>query len=106
MGLLYDLTPVHELCYALPQGARVYADKAYNSVADTGVKLVPSRRKNMKEQNTLAEFFALQRYRKSIETLNSQLESMGTQRLRARTNQGFFIKLNASLLALVLSNLD
>ena len=109
----HDLTPVHELCYALPQGAHVYADKAYNSVedessltAETGVKLVPARRKNMKEQNTLSEFFSLQRYRKTIETLNSQLESMGTQRLRARTNQGFFIKLNASLLALVLSNLD
>jgi hypothetical protein len=60
----------------------------------------------MKEQNTLTEFFALQRYRKGIETLNSQLESMGMQRLKARTNEGFFIKVQASLLALILSSLD
>lgn len=109
----HDLTPMHELCYSLPQGASVYADKAYNSrddettlLTETAVKLVPARRKNMNEQNTLSEFFSLQRYRKSIETLNSQLESMGTQRLKARTNQGFFIKVQASLVALVLSKLD
>lgn len=107
-----DLTPVHELCYLLPEGACVYADKAYNAKDDettlhteTGVTLVPARRKNMKEQNTLSELFALQRYRKGIETLNSQLESMGVQRLKARTNEGFFIKVNASLLALTLANL-
>lgn len=110
---LHDLTPVHELCYVLPEGSCVYADKAYNSgddettlCAQTGVKLIPARRKNMKEQNTLTEFFALQRYRKSVETLNSQLESMGMQRLKARTNRGFFIKVNASLLAVICTNLD
>lgn len=59
----HDLTPMHELCYGLPQGANVYADKAYNSKSDeatllteTGVKLTPARRKNI-EQNTLTEFF-------------------------------------------------
>jgi hypothetical protein len=109
----HDLTPVHELCYLLPQGACVYGDKGYNSaddettlLAETGVKLVPTRRKDMKEQNTLSEFLALQRYRKGIETLNSPLESMGTQQLRARTHEGFFIKVLASLLALICTNLD
>ncbi len=103
---------MHELCYGLPQGASVYADKAYNSrddettlLTETAVKLIPARRKNM-EQNTLSEFFSLQRYRKSIETLNSQLESMGTQTLKVRTNEGFFIKVHASLLAIVLAKLD
>jgi hypothetical protein len=78
----------------------------------TGVKLVPARRKNtcarmgMKEQNTLSEFFALQRYRKRIETLNSQLEAMGIQHLKARSNEGFLIKVHASLLALVCTNFD
>jgi hypothetical protein len=42
----------------------------------------------MTEQNTLSELFALQRYRKGIETFNSRLESMGIQHLKARTNQG------------------
>lgn len=101
----HDLTPVHERCYVLPQGVKVDADKAYNRSddevslrAETGVKLVPTRRKNMKEQNTLSEFFALQRDPKRIETLNSQLACMGMQRLKARTNEGFFITVNASIL--------
>lgn len=109
----HDLTPLHELCYVLPQGACVYGDKGYNSsederalLAETGVKLIPARRKDMKEQNTLSEVFALQRYRKGIETVNSQLESMGIQRLKARTNEGFFIKVHASLFALICTNLD
>lgn len=109
----HDLTPVHELCYVLPQGAYVYGDKGYNSsddevtlLAETGVTLVPTRRKNMKEHNTLSEFFALQRYRKGIESVNSQLQSMAAQQLKARTNQGFFIKIHVSLLALICTNLD
>ncbi len=38
--------------------------------------------------------------RTSIETVNSQLESQGLQRLRAHTNEGFDIKVHASLIAL------
>lgn len=108
----HDLTPLHELSYALPQGAVLYGDKGYLSADDSaslqaacGVVLVTPKRKNMKEQNTLAEFFGLQRYRMGIETMNSQLESMGVQRLRARTNEGFFIKVHASLVALAFTNL-
>ena len=59
----------------------------------------------MKDEITLTEFFGLQRYRKGIETMNSQLESMGVQRLRVRTNEGFFIKVKASLFALACTNL-
>ncbi len=50
----HDLTPVHELCYVLPEGSCVYGDKGYNSSDDeasllqeTAVKLVPARRKDM-----------------------------------------------------------
>jgi hypothetical protein len=31
---------------------------------------------------------------------------MGAQHLKARTNQGFFIKVHASLLAIICTNLD
>ena len=48
-----DLTPVHELTFALPSGATVFADKGYVSdpdadtiFADTGVRLVAARRRN------------------------------------------------------------
>jgi hypothetical protein len=40
--------------------------------------------------------------RQIIETAHSQLESMGVQRLRARTRTGFWLKVVLSLLALVL----
>lgn len=51
---LHDLTPIHELTYELPQGAVVFADKAYNMLAEErsifdacGVRLIPIRRVNM-----------------------------------------------------------
>ena len=82
----HDLAPLHELSYGLPQGSVLYGDKAYLSAPDQAslqeacqVVLVTIERKNMKEQNTLSETFGLQRYRLDIETMNSQLESMGTQ---------------------------
>ena len=46
----------------------------------------------------------LETHRKGIETINSQLESMGLQRLKARTNQGFDMKVQASLIAVMTTN--
>lgn len=110
-GGFHDLTPIHELTFGLPEQANVYADKGFNAaedeasiLEDTGVKLIPIRKANMKQQNTLGETWAIQRYRHRIETVNSQLESMGIQRLRARTREGFTIKTHASLLALAFTN--
>lgn len=106
----HDLTPIHELTVELPSGARVYADKGYidlkgeaSILADTGVRLIPIRRKNMLPHDWIDEY-DLRQYRMSIETTNSQLESMGIERLHARTNIGFEIKVHASLLALAFKN--
>jgi len=108
----HDLTPIHELLYGLPPGAWVYADKAYNSapdeasiLADTGVRLVPIRKGNM-APNTAAERAGLRTFRTTIETVNSQAEAMGLQRLRARTNAGFDLKVSASVLALTCANMN
>ena len=108
----HDLTPIHELLYGLPPGAYVYADKAYNSAPDeasilteTGVHLVPLRKDNM-VPNTWAERCGLRTFRMTSETINSQFEAMGLQRLRARTNVGFELKVQASVLALTCANLD
>lgn len=105
-------TPIHELTAGLPGGATVYGDKGYNAgadeatiLADTEVRLVPLRKANMRP-NLWADKLALREYRKRIETLYSQLEAMGLQRLRARTNPGFELKLHASLLALTIANAD
>jgi IS5 family transposase len=108
----HDLTPVHELMERLPSGACVYADKGYNSAEDeawiegeTGIRIVPRRRENM-APNTLAETFALQRYRGRVETVHSQLEAWGVQRLHARTHEGWLCKVLASLFALLCINAD
>jgi hypothetical protein len=111
-GGLHDLTPVHELTYALPEGAAVYGDKGYNAAADeatildeTEVRLVPIRRANMRP-NLWADKLALRAWRQRIEALYSQLEAMGVQRLRARTNPGLQLKLHAALLAVTITNAD
>jgi IS5 family transposase len=112
----HDLTPIYELTFGLPAGASVYADKGYISASvkralrptarrPHGVKLVAKHRKAMKP-NTFEEWCGLRLYpRQSIETANSQLVSMGIQQLHARTDQGFAIKVLASLLALACINL-
>jgi IS5 family transposase len=109
-GGLHDLTPIHELTYGLPEGAAVYADKAYNAgddeatiLADTGVRLVPIRKANMRP-NRWADKLALRACRKRIETLYSQLTAMGLQQLHARTNAGLELKVHAALLAAVVTN--
>jgi len=111
-GGLHDLTPIHELTYGLPEGATVYADKAYNAgddeasiLADTGVRLVPLRKANMRP-NLWADKLALRADRKRIETLYSQLTAMGVQRLHARTNVGLELKAHASLLAATITSGD
>jgi hypothetical protein len=106
----HDLTPVHELTVCLPAGSCAYGDKAFNSKADeasilaaTGVRLVPIRKANM-QTNRGDDKLALRAYRPRVETTNSQLEAMGIQRLHARTNPGFELKVHASLLALTILN--
>jgi hypothetical protein len=106
----HDLTPVHELTVGLPADSCAYGDKAFNSktdeasiLADTGVRLVPIRKANMKP-NLWADKLALREYRPRVETTNSQLAAMGVQHLHARTNPGFELKVHASLLALTIIN--
>jgi hypothetical protein len=106
-----DLTPVHELTFALPHGATVFGDKGYISDPDAatifaacGIRFVAIRRRNM-TPNSWADEFDLRLYRKRIETVYSQLEAMAVQRLHARTNHGFDLKTYASLLALAFTNI-
>ncbi|MDQ6906749.1 MAG: hypothetical protein M3176_07975 [Chloroflexota bacterium] len=66
---------------------------------------MPRRRGNM-APSTLAETFALQRYRRRVETVNSQLAAWGVQRLHARTYERWLCMLLASLFALLCVNAD
>lgn len=107
----HDLTPIHELTANLPAGASVFGDKGYISaedartiLEDVAVRIVAIPRKNM-PRNSWADEFDMRLYRRRIETVYSQLESMGVQRLKARTNLGFELKAWASLLALAFTNI-
>ena len=109
----HDLTPIHELAYALPPTARLFGDKAYNSASDearmlneTGVRLIPVRRANMQPHAWFVDDLELHDYRHTIETVNSQCEKMGLERLYARTNPGFELKVLASIIALACTNMN
>lgn len=105
-----ELTLVQDLLSPLPEGSMVVADKGYISDQDQQlsyingrVRLVPKQRRNM-TGNTLEDAALIHTHRPRIETVNSQLEKMGLQRLHARTNPGFALKVLASLLALTFTN--
>jgi hypothetical protein len=105
-----ELTVVQALLSSLPEGSSVVADKGYISDQDQQlcyihgrVRLIPKQRRNM-AGNTPEDAALIGAHRSRIETVNSQLEKMGLQRLHARTNSGFSLKVLASLLALTFTN--
>jgi len=105
-----ELTLVQALLHPLPEGSVVVADKGYISDRDQQlsyihgrVRLVPTQRRNM-AGNTTEDAALIRAHRPRIETVNSQLEKMGLQRLHARTNPDFALKVLASLLALTFTN--
>jgi Transposase DDE domain len=109
----HDLTPRHALAFGLVPGARLLGDKAYKSaaaeaslLAETGVRVVPIRKANMAPHAWFLDAVELRLYRHTIETVNSQLEKRGIERLYARTNTGFDLKVHASLIALACTNLN
>jgi hypothetical protein len=105
-----ELVPIQDLLAELPEGSQVVADKGYVSQKDEllayvagRVRLVPKYRRNMRG-NSREDARLICEHRSMIETVNSQLEKMGLQRLHARTNSGIALKVLASLIALALTN--
>lgn len=102
----HEGSAVNRLLSQLPAGVTVVGDGAYVSRRRAlfwlprGIRLVAKRYGRM-SPNTAEERTLLAR-RQMIETVHSQLESMGVQRLRARTRSGFWLKVMCSLLALIL----
>lgn len=105
-----ELVPLQYLIEPLGTGAKVVADKGYISQNDEtlaylhgGILLIPKYRKNMPD-NRPEDAKLIADHRSMIETVNSQLEKMGLQRLHSRTNVGFAVKVLASLVALAFTN--
>ena len=63
-----------------------------------------SRRATMRPHAWFMDDIELRAY--TIETVNSQLEKMGIERLYARTNAGFDLKVHATLIALICTNMN
>lgn len=107
-----ELVSVQDLLADLPEGSQVVADKGYISQQDElmvyvhgNVRLIPKYRKNMRG-NSQKDAALIRKHRTMIETVNSQLEKMGLQRLHTRTNEGIALKVLASLTALTLTNVN
>ena len=105
-----ELTIVQDLLAVLPAGSSVVADKGYISDHDQQlsyihglVRLIPKQRRNMRG-NSREDVHLIRQHRSMIETVNSQLEKMGVQRLHARTTPGFILKLLSSLTALTFAH--
>jgi len=99
--------------YGLPAGARRLGDTASKSAADaasilaeTGVRLVPVRRATMRPHAWCMDAIEVRAYRHPIETVNRHLETMGIERLDARPNAGFELKVHATLIALICTNMN
>ena len=104
----HDLTPIFEITNSLPKNSILLGDKAYNCesieqfLKDAGVTLMPFRKKNYKKQWLFCEESFIRENRHQIETSFSLLSDvMGLNRLKARTLNGFLLKVYASVLALI-----
>lgn len=104
-----ELVPLQYLITSLHEGSKVVADKGYISQHEQllawadGIYVIAKFRKNMRG-NSAQDAQLIAAHRSMIETVNSQLEKMGLQRLHARTNAGVAVKVLASLAALVFTN--
>lgn len=103
-----ELYAVQHLLADLPEHAQVVADKGYICDRDWGlayyysdVTIHTEYRNNMGGKPNLL----VKQHHKTIETVFSQLEKMGIQRLHTRTLNGFYLKVMASLSALAFTNL-
>jgi DDE family transposase len=83
----------------LPQGSKIYADKAYNDYLYEDllrdaceVQIIPKRKKNSRRMNEPFDDFLLSINRNKIETVFSSIVSLMPRCIRAVTAYGFYIK--------------
>ena len=99
----HDLTGCKEMTLSLPEGATVYADKAYNDYAyedrlasERGITLQPIRKTNSKRRYTPDVAALVSKTRKRIETTFSQVSAMLPRKIHAVIARGFEIKVMAT----------
>jgi hypothetical protein len=101
-----DVDALKYYAYALPAGAIIYADKAYNDyeiedlLKETEhIQLIPMRKKNSKRALPPYISFVQSYHRKRVETAGSLIEQLLPKSIHAVTSQGFELKVALFVIA-------
>ena len=101
-----DVDALKYYAYALPNGAIIYADKAYNDYdiedllqAVDHIHLIPMRKKNSKRALSPSVTFVQSYHRKRVETAGSLIEQLLPKSIHAVTSQGFELKVALFVIA-------
>ena len=97
-GSCADIKAFKGLDLDLPEGAVIYADKAYTDyeeedfLAEVGIALKAQRKKNSKRQHSGCMQFLIDCQRKMVETAFSGIAKLFPKHIHAVTSQGFELK--------------
>jgi len=101
-----DVDALKSYAYELPDGAIIYADKAYNDyeIADLlkevdHIHLIPIRKKNSKRALSPSISFVQSYHRKRVETAGSLIAQLLPKSIHAVTSQGFELKVALFVIA-------
>jgi hypothetical protein len=101
-----DVDALKYYAYELPDGAIIYADKAYNDyeIEDLlkevdHIKLIPMRKKNSKRALPPSISFVQSYHRKRVETAGSLIAQLLPKSIHAVTSQGFELKVALFVIA-------
>ena len=105
-GSFGDVDALKYYAYELPDGAIIYADKAYNDyeIEDLlkevdHIQLIPIRKKNSKRALPLYISFVQCYHRKRVETAGSLIAQLLPKSIHAVTSQGFELKVALFVIA-------
>jgi Transposase DDE domain len=101
-----DVDALKYYAYELPNGAIIYADKAYNDYeiedllkAVDYIELLPMRKKNSKRALSPSATFVQTYHRKRVETAGSLIAQLLPKSIHAVTSQGFELKVALFVIA-------
>lgn len=105
-GATADIRGLKFFAFDLPEGATIYADRAYNDyeledvLSMVGLHFQPMRKKNLKRQFAPYIQFLQHYHRKRIETSISQTEQRFPKTIHATSAEGFELKVVLFILSL------
>ena len=97
-GRWNDVQGLRSYRFDLPEGSKVYADKAYcsygveDALQEAGISLKPARKKNSKRQYPPWEVYLQQLTRKRVEVTISLIEQLFPKSIHAVSAAGFELK--------------